>query len=62
MIIKTTIFIFLLSLGIFSQTAKNLTNHSAEDRYPSFSPDGKTILFESDRNGNWDAYSIHLRP
>lgn len=33
-----------------------LTDHKAQDRYPSFSPDGKKILFESDRNGNWDIF------
>ncbi len=44
-----------------------LTNHKALDRYPSFSPDGKKILFESNRNGNWDIFvmnsdGINVRP
>lgn len=34
----------------------NLTIHPANDRYASFSPDGKLIVFESDRNGSWDIY------
>ena len=36
-----------------------LTNHKAQDRYPSFSPDGKKILFESDRGGNWDIFMMN---
>jgi dipeptidyl aminopeptidase/acylaminoacyl peptidase len=36
-----------------------LTNHKSQDRYPSFSPDGKKILFESDRNGNWDIFMMN---
>lgn len=36
-----------------------LTNHKALDRYPSFSPDSKKILFESNRNGNWDIFVMN---
>jgi Tol biopolymer transport system component len=36
-----------------------LSHHPAQDRYPSFSPDGKNILFESDRTGNWDIFIMN---
>ena len=34
----------------------NLTNNSANDSYPAFSPDGKRIAFASDRDWNDDIY------
>lgn len=33
-----------------------LTGETAHDFYPSFSPDGKEILFASNRGGNYDLY------
>ncbi|MCB0564999.1 MAG: PD40 domain-containing protein [Phaeodactylibacter sp.] len=35
-----------------------LTNHPGNDRYASYSPDGRWIVFESDRNGKWDIFLI----
>jgi len=43
----------------FSQSGQMetcLTNHPANDRYASYSPDGQRIVFESDRSGNWDIF------
>lgn len=37
----------------------NLTNHDANDRRPSISPDGKRIAFISDRDGNLEIYLIN---
>ncbi|NUM81166.1 PD40 domain-containing protein [bacterium] len=37
-----------------------VTNNSYNDILPSFSPDGSKILFQSDRSGNWDIYSMTL--
>jgi TolB protein len=37
-----------------------LTGETAHDFYPSFSPSGKTILFASNRNGNYDLYLKQL--
>lgn len=34
----------------------NLSGHPANDRYASYSPDGRWIAFESDRNGKWDVF------
>ncbi|MCP5054591.1 MAG: hypothetical protein GY940_45915 [bacterium] len=36
----------------------NLTKHKGEDRNPNWSPDGKTIVFESNRDGNWNIFLI----
>ncbi|MCP3956986.1 MAG: hypothetical protein GY719_03955 [bacterium] len=35
-----------------------LTSNPADDRYPMFSPGGERILFESDRDGNWEIYAM----
>ncbi|MEM7087143.1 MAG: hypothetical protein AAF489_13230 [Bacteroidota bacterium] len=44
----------------FSQNGeeKVLTHHEADDRYGSYSPDGAHIIFESNRDGNWEIYSM----
>ncbi len=34
----------------------NLTQNSSDDRYASYSPDGKHIVFESNRDGTWQIY------
>ncbi len=49
------IFIYDLNTGITS----NLTRSFAEDRYPTWSPDGTHLLFFSNRNGRFETYSIH---
>jgi tricorn protease len=36
----------------------NLTNHSARDQAPAWSPDGKALLFISDREGNEDLWLV----
>jgi len=38
----------------------NLTNHPSTDRYGSWSPDGKKVLFESNRTGNFELFVMDL--
>ena len=40
------------------KNVRRLTVHKARDVTPRFSPDGKTIAFSSDREGNMDVYVI----
>lgn len=44
---------------LYLQKEKNITNHFSNDRHPSFSPDGKKIVFESDRSGKWSVYIMN---
>jgi TolB protein len=37
-----------------------LTNNKFNDVLPAFSPDGNSVVFQSDRTGNWDVYSMNL--
>ena len=41
-------------MDINGRNQVNLTNHPAWDRYPRWSPDGRQILFYSNREGNQD--------
>ncbi|MHC4778790.1 MAG: S41 family peptidase, partial [Planctomycetota bacterium] len=38
--------------------ARRITVHEAYDSRPVWSPDGKRIAFQSDRNGNLDVYIV----
>lgn len=64
--ISRLLFLFLLSVtlsGLHAQAPypeECLTRHPGNDRYGSYSPDGKKVLFESDRNGNWDLFILEL--
>jgi dipeptidyl aminopeptidase/acylaminoacyl peptidase len=40
-------------------TASQLTNSSKHDRHPRWSPDGKWIVFESNRSGKFQVYVIN---
>lgn len=46
--------------GIKSTRRKQLTIHSAEDFNPKWSPDGTRILFSSNRDENYEIYSVNI--
>ena len=60
--IKRITFIVIITLInttlLVAQSTKEiiLTNNSADDRYASYSASGKQIIFESNRDGNWEIY------
>src|SRR5262245_39234674 len=37
-----------------------LTNHTAEDFHPSYSPNGQRVLFDSNREGHHEVYTIKV--
>lgn len=41
-------------------TTKRITNTPEAEKNPSFSPDGKTILYASERNGSWNIYETSI--
>lgn len=48
-------------LATYAQsTERCLTQNDAQDRYARYSPDGQQIIFESDRDGNWEIYLMKV--
>jgi len=64
---KTAVFeargdIFLVPTGDEGDT-KNLTNSAgSRERYPQLSPDGKSVAFFSDKSGEYELYTMDLKP
>lgn len=50
----------LLSLQVAGQTTKVTRITSVNDSYPTLSPDGKTLMFQSDRSGDVEIWSMHI--
>ncbi|HEY0976910.1 MAG TPA: peptidase S41, partial [Flavobacteriales bacterium] len=41
-------------------TTRRITNTPEQERNVSFSPDGRTLLYATERNGSWDLYTTSL--
>jgi len=49
----------IYTMDLDGRNQRNLTNHPAEDRTPSFSPDQQSVVFASNRrDGNWDLFTM----
>ncbi len=48
----------LYTVGIDGGTARKITSHSGYEMFPRFSPDGKTIAFTGQYDGNTEVYTI----
>jgi len=51
-VVRGEVFVASLEYG----TTKRITNTPEQERSVSFSPDGKAILYASERNGSWNIY------
>ena len=43
------------------QTTKQITNTAEQERDIDFAPDGRSIVYSSERNGIWQIYETKLR-
>ncbi len=43
------------------QTTKRITNTDGQERCVSFSPDGRTLVYDSDRNGKWQLFTARIK-
>lgn len=47
-------------IPIGGKERREIINHPADDRLLGWTPDGKSILFLSDRTGSWDAWLVRV--
>ena len=60
---KEVAFIFrgeVFTTSVESGTTKRVTNTPEQERSVSFSPDGKALLYASERNGSWNLYQSKI--
>ncbi len=43
------------------QTTKRITNTAAQERCVEFSPDGRTLVYDSDRDGYWQLFTAKIK-
>ncbi|UCG50803.1 MAG: PD40 domain-containing protein [Candidatus Latescibacterota bacterium] len=61
---NTIVFVYgedIWTVPVEGGVATRITGHDGEERFPKFSPDGKTIAFTGEYDGNFDVYvmSVH---
>jgi TolB protein len=64
-VVSGTTFVLGVLLAVWSpspvgsqQLQRRLTSHAADDRCPRWAPDESVIVFESNRSGSWDLWSV----
>lgn len=55
-VVRGEVFVTSVEFG----TTKRITNTPEQERNVSFNPDGKSILYSSERNGSWNIYETSL--
>ena len=55
-IFRGEVFVTAVENGI----TKRITNTPAQERSVSFSPDGRSLVYAAERNGNWDIYTSKI--
>ncbi len=50
----------LWRVNLNGQEGRQIT-FNGTDSYPTLSPDGQTLAFSSERDGNWEIYTLHLK-
>lgn len=48
----------IYTIGIDGTNLRRLTDNQARDYFPKYSPDGKTVVFSSERDGNIQLYAM----
>src|SRR5437867_6617316 len=60
---ETIVFVYagdLWTVGRNGGVAARLTSHEGIERFPKISPDGKTVAFTAEYDGNLDAYTVPI--
>jgi TolB protein len=60
-ILTMLIYVNFHGQGLSIADAKNLTSSAGDDLFPSWSPDGTKLIFQTNSNKNWDlaVYDLH---
>jgi len=58
---ETIVFCYAADLWVVARgggVARRLTSHEGIERFPKLSPDGKTVAFTAEYDGNYDAFTV----
>ncbi len=50
----------IFSMSLDSRDTVSIASHPAEDQLLQWAPDGKSLIFLSDRSGTWDIWSVRI--